>query len=41
MAALLMEYPDVRCTFNLVPSLLQQILDYTDQGCRDGVFLCP
>ncbi len=39
MAALLMEYPDVRCTFNLVPSLLQQILDYTDHGFRDGDFL--
>ena len=39
MCALLDEYPDIRCTFNIVPSLLVQIMDYTDAGCRDGEFL--
>ncbi|HPJ92519.1 MAG TPA: glycoside hydrolase family 57 protein [Deltaproteobacteria bacterium] len=35
MIALLDDYPGIRCTFNLVPSLLAQILDYTDGGLRD------
>ncbi len=39
MIALLEEYPEVACTFNLVPSLLSQIIDYTDKGLRDTDFL--
>jgi len=39
MIALLEEYPGVSCTFNLVPSLLAQIIDYTDHGLRDTDFL--
>ncbi len=35
MIALLQEYPEIRCTFNLVPSLLTQIIDYTEHGLRD------
>ncbi len=35
MIALLEEYPEITCTFNLVPSLLLQIADYTDNGLRD------
>jgi alpha-amylase/alpha-mannosidase (GH57 family) len=34
MAAILREYPDVRATFNLTPSLLQQIGDL-DAGAKD------
>ena len=41
MITLLREYPNVRCTFNLVPSLLAQLIDYTDAGCRDGDFMYP
>ncbi len=39
MAALLEEYPDIRCTFNLVPSLLAQLIDYAEGGFRDEDFL--
>lgn len=39
MIALLAEYPEIRCTFNLVPSLLAQLIDYTEAGARDGDFL--
>lgn len=39
MIALLEEYPQICCTFNLVPSLLAQIIDYTNTGCRDSDFL--
>ncbi len=35
MIALLEDYPEITCTFNLVPSLLVQIADYTDNGLRD------
>ncbi len=35
MAKHLLEVPEFRCTINLVPSLLVQILRYTDQGGRD------
>lgn len=35
MIALLEDYPEITCTFNLVPSLLVQISDYTDNGSRD------
>jgi alpha-amylase/alpha-mannosidase (GH57 family) len=35
MISLVEEYPDITCTFNLVPSLLAQIADYTDNGLRD------
>ncbi len=38
MIALLEDYPGIRCTFNLVPSLLAQIMDYTDNGSRDTDF---
>ena len=39
MCTLLGEFPDVRCTFNLVPSLIVQIMDYAEKGCRDVDFL--
>lgn len=35
MAAILEGYPDIRQTFNLVPSLLEQITDYTDNNATD------
>ncbi len=35
MALHLLEYPAMRCTINLVPSLLVQILAYTEQGASD------
>ncbi|MER3415443.1 MAG: alpha-amylase/alpha-mannosidase [Gemmataceae bacterium] len=35
MAMLLHEFPEVRCTINLVPSLLKQLLQYTEQGRSD------
>ena len=38
MAAVLGDYPEIKQTFNLVPSLIEQILDYTDNKATD-VFL--
>lgn len=35
MLLLLDEFPHIRQTFNLVPSLLEQITDYTDHGAID------
>ena len=35
MVALLREFPDVRVTFNLVPSLLVQLEDFADDRARD------
>src|SRR3989442_3033295 len=35
MAAHLDEVPEMRCTINLVPSLLVQLLAYTDKGASD------
>lgn len=35
MIAVLEDYPEIKCTFNLVPSLVAQIIDYTDHGLRD------
>src|ERR1051326_6091912 len=35
MAALLREFPEVRCTINLTPCLLKQIVDYTNHGATD------
>src|SRR5262245_65428234 len=35
MAALLREFPDVRLTFNLVPSLLVQIQAFAEDRARD------
>jgi alpha-amylase/alpha-mannosidase (GH57 family) len=35
MAAILEDYPGIRQTFNLVPSLLEQIIDYTDNDAKD------
>ncbi len=29
------EFPDIRMNFNLVPSLLEQIVDYTEHGAKD------
>src|SRR3954447_26815604 len=31
----LLEFPELRCTINLVPSLLQQLLRYTEHGGSD------
>ncbi|MCL4475657.1 MAG: glycoside hydrolase family 57 protein [Nitrospirae bacterium] len=36
MVAVLEEFPDIKQTFNLVPSLLEQIIDYTDNGAQDA-----
>jgi alpha-amylase/alpha-mannosidase (GH57 family) len=35
MALHLREYPEMRCTINLVPSLLAQLLAYTERGASD------
>ena len=35
MALHLLEFPQMRCTINLVPSLLVQILAYTEKGATD------
>src|SRR5438876_448670 len=35
MALHLLEYPEMRCTINLVPSLLLQLQKYTDHGGSD------
>lgn len=35
MAAILEEFPDIRACFNLVPSLVRQILDYQEGGAKD------
>ncbi|MCI0376045.1 MAG: glycoside hydrolase family 57 protein [Gemmataceae bacterium] len=35
MALHLLEFPEMRCTINLVPSLLLQIQAYTDRGATD------
>ncbi|HEV3342553.1 MAG TPA: hypothetical protein VG125_19430, partial [Pirellulales bacterium] len=35
MAMLLKEVPEFRATINLVPSLLDQLLAYTDRGHKD------
>ncbi len=38
MVSLLDEFPEMKQTFNLVPSLIEQIIDYTDHDAKD-VFL--
>src|SRR5439155_8205382 len=35
MALHLLEFPEMRCTINLVPSLLVQLQAYTDRGASD------
>ncbi|MBI5039520.1 MAG: glycoside hydrolase family 57, partial [Nitrospirae bacterium] len=35
MAAILEGYPSIQQTFNIVPSLMEQILNYTDHGLTD------
>ena len=35
MALHLLEFPEMHCTINLVPSLLVQLLAYTDHGASD------
>src|SRR4051794_10332199 len=35
MALHLLEVPEMRCTINLVPSLLVQLLAYTERGATD------
>jgi alpha-amylase/alpha-mannosidase (GH57 family) len=35
MALHLLEFPEMRCTINLVPSLLRQLQAYTEQGATD------
>ncbi len=35
MLEILAEFPDVKQTFNLTPSLLEQITDYTDNNAKD------
>src|SRR5213596_3741620 len=38
MALHLLEFPEMRCTINLVPSLLFQLQDYTERGATDRPF---
>lgn len=38
MVEILKEFPQIRQNFNLVPSLLEQLVDYTDNNARD-IFL--
>src|SRR5208283_5938906 len=35
MVSILADFPAIRQTFNLVPSLLEQLADYTDNGATD------
>ena len=35
MARILLEFPDIRQTFNFTPSLLEQITDYTEADAKD------
>jgi alpha-amylase/alpha-mannosidase (GH57 family) len=35
MAKLIEEFPGMRCTINLVPSMLDQLIDYTERGASD------
>src|SRR5579862_7330810 len=35
MALHLLDFPEMRCTINLVPSLLAQLRKYTEQGATD------
>lgn len=35
MAEILMDFPDVKQTFNFTPSLLEQIIDYTENNAKD------
>ena len=35
MVTILSDFPDIRQTFNLVPSLLEQLADYTDNNAKD------
>lgn len=35
MLEILADYPDIKQTFNFTPSLLEQIIDYTDHRARD------
>src|SRR5207248_2833254 len=39
MALHLLEYPEMRCTINLVPSLLYQLQGYTERGATDQFLL--
>jgi alpha-amylase/alpha-mannosidase (GH57 family) len=39
MALHLLEFPEMRCTINLVPSLLLQLQAYTDRGATDQFLL--
>ncbi len=38
MILLLDEFPDIRMTVNLVPSLLEQVLDYVEHGATDVIW---
>jgi alpha-amylase/alpha-mannosidase (GH57 family) len=38
MALHLLEFPEMRCTINLVPSLLLQLQNYTERGGTDRLF---
>ncbi len=38
MVELLGEYPKVKATFNMVPSLMEQIADFVDHGATDLVW---
>lgn len=38
MVLLLDEFPDIRMTVNLVPSLLEQVLDYVERGATDTIW---
>ncbi|OGW40968.1 MAG: hypothetical protein A2Y97_03270 [Nitrospirae bacterium RBG_13_39_12] len=35
MAEILADFPNIKCTFNFTPSLLEQIIDYTENNSKD------
>ena len=39
MAAILYDFPDIKCTFNLTPSLIWQLLDVSSEGTIDDTYL--
>jgi len=35
MAEILIDFPDIKQTYNFTPSLLEQIVDYTEKNAKD------
>ncbi len=38
MIEILTDFPDIKQTFNLTPSLLEQLIDYTENNATDYFF---